>query len=70
MRIDAHQHFWRYTPHEFIWIDDSMSCFRREFLPEHLEPELKRTGFDGSIVVQARKTPRLQSVVAGMNDQT
>jgi len=57
MRIDDHQHFWRYTPDECIWIDDSMSCFRREFLPEHLEPELKRTRFDGSIVVQARQTP-------------
>jgi L-fuconolactonase len=68
MRIDAHQHFWRYTPDEFIWIDDSTSYLRREFLPEHLEPELKRTGFDGSIVVQARQTPRIQTMVAGIKD--
>ena len=68
MRIDAHQHFWRYTHDEFIWIDDSMSYLRREFLPEHLEPELKRTGFDGSIVVQARQTPRIQTMVAGIKD--
>jgi len=45
------QHFWRYTPDEYGWIDDSMSGLRRDFLPEHLEPELKRAGFDGSIVV-------------------
>ena len=56
MRIDAHQHFWRYTPDEYGWIDDSMSCLRRDFLPEHLEPELRQAGFDGSIVVQARQT--------------
>jgi len=56
MRIDAHQHFWRYTPDEYGWIDDSMSGLRRDFLPKHLEPELKRAGFDGSIVVQARQT--------------
>jgi len=56
MRIDAHQHFWRYTPDEYGWIDDSMSSLRRDFLPEHLEPELKRAGFDRSIVVQARQT--------------
>ena len=56
MRIDAHQHFWRYTRDEYGWIDDSMSGLRRDFLPEHLEPELKRAGFDGSIVVQARQT--------------
>jgi L-fucono-1,5-lactonase len=69
MRIDAHQHFWRYTADEYGWIDDSMSCLRREFLPEHLEPELKRAGFDGSILVQAR-TPRIQNIVAGIKDQT
>src|SRR2546423_13333311 len=56
MRIDAHQHFWRYTPEEYGWIDDSMSGLRRDFLPEHLETELKRAGFDGSIAVQARQT--------------
>jgi L-fuconolactonase len=56
MRVDTHQHFWRYTADEHGWIDDSMSCLRRDFLPEHLEPELKRAGFDGSIVVQVRQT--------------
>jgi L-fuconolactonase len=70
MRIERSPAFLALYPDEFVWIDDSMSCFRREFLPEHLEPELKRTGFDGSIVVQARQTPRLQSVVAGIKDQT
>jgi L-fuconolactonase len=70
MRIDAHQHFCRYTPDEFIWIDDSMSCLRREFLPEHLEPELKRTGFDGSIAVQAPSNAKNPEHGAGINDQT
>jgi hypothetical protein len=39
---------------EHGWIDDSTSCLRREFLPEHLEPNLQRAGFYGSILVQAR----------------
>lgn len=56
MRIDAHQHFWRYNADEFGWIDDSMATIRRDFLPEHLEPELKRNDFQGSVVVQARQT--------------
>jgi L-fucono-1,5-lactonase len=56
MRIDSHQHFWRYNADEYGWIDGSMSCLRRDFLPAHLEPELKRAGFDGSIAVQARQT--------------
>lgn len=56
MRIDAHQHFWRYNPSEYGWIDDSMGGLRRDFLPCDLEPELLRFGFDGSIAVQARQT--------------
>jgi L-fuconolactonase len=56
MRIDTHQHFWRYNPEEFGWIDDSIAALRRDFLPHDLEPELAAAGFDGSIAVQARQT--------------
>lgn len=56
MRIDAHQHFWRYNGKEYEWIDDSITCLRRDFLPADLEPLLKQNGFTGSIAVQARQT--------------
>lgn len=56
MRIDAHQHFWRYNPEEYGWIDDSMAILRRDFLPSELEPELDSAGFDACIAVQARQT--------------
>lgn len=56
MRIDAHQHFWHYDPHKYEWIDESMSSLRRDFLPQHLGPELERTRFDATIAVQARQT--------------
>lgn len=56
MRIDAHQHFWRYNPDEFDWIDGSMSTLRRDFLPGDLKPELERAGFNGSVAVQARQS--------------
>jgi L-fuconolactonase len=56
MHIDAHQHFWQYNPAEYDWIDDSMAAIRRDFLPEDLEPELERNGFQGSIAVQVRQT--------------
>jgi L-fuconolactonase len=56
MRIDAHQHFWRYNPDEYAWLDESMACLQRDFLPVDLEPELQRAEFDGSIAVQARQT--------------
>ncbi|HEX6803207.1 MAG TPA: amidohydrolase family protein [Terriglobales bacterium] len=53
MRIDAHQHFWRYHPQQYDWIDDSMQPLRHDFLPHDLRPQLERAGFDGSIAVQA-----------------
>jgi L-fuconolactonase len=56
MHIDAHQHFWRYSPDEYAWIDGSMACLQRDFLPPDLEPELECAGFEGSIVVQACQT--------------
>ena len=56
MDFDAHQHFWIYNPDEYGWIDDSMSAIRRNFLPHHLQPELARNGFAGSVVVQTRQT--------------
>jgi len=56
MRIDAHQHFWRYNPTEYGWIDDSMASLQRDFLPPDLKPELDRAGFDACIADQARQT--------------
>jgi L-fuconolactonase len=56
MRIDAHQHFWLYEPREYAWIDERMGVLRRDFLPGDLEPELKRSGFEGCVAVQTRQT--------------
>ena len=56
MRIDAHQHFWRYNPDEYGWIDDSMASLRRDFLPADLKPEIDRTGFETCIAVEAQHT--------------
>jgi len=56
MRIDSHQHFWRYSPDEYGWIDDSMAALRRDFLPGVLKLELESGGFQGSVAVQARQS--------------
>ena len=55
-RVDAHQHFWRYDPAEYGWIDDSMAALRRDFLPHDLERVMKRAGVDACVAVQARQT--------------
>ncbi|MDJ1491632.1 amidohydrolase family protein [Cytophagaceae bacterium DM2B3-1] len=56
MKIDAHQHFWLYTPEEFGWISDDMATIRRNFMPEDLQPELQKLQFDGCVAVQASQT--------------
>lgn len=56
MRIDAHQHFWKYSAAEYGWIDDRMAVLQRDFLPQDLQPLLAENGFDGSIAVQARQS--------------
>lgn len=53
MRIDAHQHFWRYDARRDSWITDEMSVIKRDFLPGDLQPELAANGIDGTIAVQA-----------------
>lgn len=58
MRIDSHQHFWRYDPARDGWITDEMSVLKRDFLPGDLAPELGANGIDASIAVQADQSEK------------
>jgi L-fuconolactonase len=55
-RIDSHQHFWRYDPVEYDWIDAQMGVLRRDFLPPDLRPLLDAQRIEQCIAVQARTT--------------
>ena len=52
MRIDSHQHFWKYDPHKHSWIDDTMAILKNDFLPQHLQPLLQQQQLDGCVTVQ------------------
>ncbi|MFV0623302.1 amidohydrolase family protein [Sphingomonas sp. ac-8] len=54
IRIDAHQHFWRYTPERFGWIAPNglLACDR---LPGDIKPLLEADGFAGCVAVQAEQ---------------
>ena len=56
LRIDSHQHFWKYDPVKYDWIDDSMAVIRKDFLPDDLEPVLKDNSFDSCITVQSHQS--------------
>ena len=53
MRIDSHQHFWKFNPVRHAWIDSSMQNIAKDFLPEDLKPLLETNLMDGCIAVQA-----------------
>jgi L-fuconolactonase len=56
IRIDAHQHFWKYSAEDYGWINESMAVLKRDFLPGDLAALLDANGLDGSIAVQARQS--------------
>lgn len=56
MRIDSHQHFWRYNRIEYGWMGDAMAALKRDFLPPDLAPLLAAADLDGTVAVQARQT--------------
>jgi L-fuconolactonase len=55
MRIDSHQHFWRYSPTEHTWMTDQMGILKHDFLPKDLWPLLESIDFEGCVAVQARQ---------------
>ena len=53
MRIDSHQHFWKYHPIKDAWITHEMKVIQRDFMPVDLLPLLQANNFDGVVAVQA-----------------
>jgi len=56
MKIDAHQHFWRYSPEDYPWIGTGMERIARDFLVADLEAVARPEGIGGSVAVQARQS--------------
>jgi L-fuconolactonase len=55
MRIDAHQHFWRYRARDYGWIGPGMDVLRRDYLPPDLRPLQQAVSIEGTVAVQARQ---------------
>ena len=54
--IDTHQHFWKYEPSEYEWIDATMARLQRDFLPGDAKQEMDRAGVAASVAVQVRQS--------------
>jgi L-fuconolactonase len=56
LKIDAHNHFWKFDPVRDSWITPAMEVIRRDFLPGEFQETLRHHGFDGCVVVQSDQT--------------
>ena len=71
MRIDAHQHFWKFDPIRDSWITNEMAVIQKDFLPKNFQTVLEKNNFDGSVVVQSdqsEKENEFQLTNAKQND--
>ncbi|TWR26526.1 amidohydrolase family protein [Mucilaginibacter pallidiroseus] len=53
LKIDSHQHYWRYHPVKDAWITGDMAAIQDDFLPADVWPLMQRHGISGSVAVQA-----------------
>ncbi len=49
-KIDAHQHFWNYTPEHYRWINHDV--LKRDYMPVDLKPLMQKQGIDGTVLVE------------------
>ena len=57
MKIDTHQHYWRYHAAEFPWISSSMPQLQRDCLPADCASARRAAGVNAVVAVQARTLP-------------
>ncbi len=69
MKIDCHQHFWKYNEQDYGWMDDNMNAIKHDFLPPDLHRELQQMNFNGSVAVQARQTMEETHWLLSLADQ-
>ena len=69
MKIDTHQHFWRYSAPEFPWISEAMPALRRDCLPSDNAAAMRTAGVDGVVAVQARTLANETDFLLGLADQ-
>ena len=54
--VDSHQHFWRLDRGDYAWLTPALAPIYRDYLPEHLAPQLEAAGVGATILVQAAAT--------------
>jgi L-fuconolactonase len=66
MKIDSHNHFWKFDSQRHAWIDGTMKAIQHDFLPHHLKPILANNNFDGTVVVQVDQNEAENEFLCGL----
>jgi L-fucono-1,5-lactonase len=56
MILDTHQHFWKADRGDYHWMTPDVPILARDYLPDQLRSELRKTGVKKTILVQAAQT--------------
>jgi L-fuconolactonase len=56
MILDTHQHFWKADRGDYHWMSPEVPILARDYLPDNLRAELRKTGVGQTILVQAAQT--------------
>jgi L-fuconolactonase len=69
IKIDTHQHYWRFQPQEYAWISPSMPQLQRDCLPQDCAAARQAAGVNAVVAVQARTLPQETDFLLQLADQ-
>jgi L-fuconolactonase len=69
MKIDTHQHFWKYSKEQYPWIGEGMEVLAQDRLPPDLNPLLDANGIEGTVAVQARQVVEETEALLAMAEE-
>ncbi len=69
MRVDSHQHFWKYDPVAYDWISDDMEVIKNDFSPAQLKGLLKKNNFQYCMAVQSEQSEEHNSYLLSLAEK-
>jgi L-fuconolactonase len=69
MKIDTHQHFWKYNDRDYVWMTAGMDRLRKDHLPADLLPLIGGADISATVAVQARQSLEESSWLLQLADE-
>ncbi|MBV8814361.1 MAG: amidohydrolase family protein [Verrucomicrobia bacterium] len=69
MILDTHQHFWKADRGDYHWMTPEVPILARDYLPDDLRGQLRKTGVTQTILVQAAQTMDETDFLLGLAEE-